>query len=373
MNAAIRRILTGVVAATALATATTTHVPLAGAAPTAACSFSPTAAPESAPYGSAATSSPASGDYVAQLSGFSSLSQAVEDQNLATAIRVNNTATKADQTAAVNDNYDIGTSVIFDAIGSRLYPAFQAAQKAGELPKTSALLIGEESLLGERVSTSAAKKHFAYKRPFEVTPARIKHYGDGRPDLYEDVRGSGSYPSGHTAWGYSEAMVIAALLPEVGPQVLGRAADYGRHRVVLGVHYPLDVIGGRILAQAAVADALADPGFAALVRGAREELRGVLAARVGAPIATAVRCQQNYRSAADYRSDLTWGFARSGADRPETVPSHAVELIRAAHPGATDAQLRTILSRTAIPAGYPLDLTGTAGGWQRLDLQAALR
>lgn len=31
-----------------------------------------------------------------------------------------------------------------------------------------------------------------------------------------------------------------------------------------------------------------------------------------------------------------------------------------------------ILTRTAIPAGYPLDQTGADGGWLRIDLAAAL-
>ncbi|BDH57292.1 phosphatase PAP2 family protein [Tsukamurella sp. PLM1] len=222
------------------------------------------------------------------------------------------------------------------------------------------------------MSTSAAKKHFQYPRPFEVAPDRIEKYGDERPDLYESVRGSGAFPSGHTAWGYSEALVLATLLPELGPQLLARAADYGHHRVVLGVHYPLDVIGGRILAQAAVADALSDPAFARLVGQARTEVRAALSARVGGTIANAVACQQNYvdtgAGAAAYRRDLTWGLPRIGGDAPAQVPDGAVVLLRAAHPGLSDGQLRERIARTAGPAGYPLDV---AGGWQRIDLLSA--
>ncbi|CAM5449960.1 acid phosphatase OS=Tsukamurella paurometabola (strain ATCC 8368 / DSM / CCUG 35730 / CIP 100753/ JCM 10117 / KCTC 9821 / NBRC 16120 / NCIMB 702349 / NCTC 13040) OX=521096 GN=Tpau_2001 PE=3 SV=1 [Tsukamurella paurometabola] len=55
-------------------------------------------------------------------------------------------------------------------------------------------------------------------------------------------------------------------------------------------------------------------------------------------------------------------------DAPVQVPAGATALLRAAHPGISDAQLRELLSRTATPAGYPLDVSG---GWQRIDLLSA--
>ena len=345
----------------------------ASALPAASCTFAPKPAPSASPSTAGTTvTKTAPNSYIDQLAAFSNLPKSVLTANLDTAVATNRAATAAEQRDAVNDNYGILDDSIFTALGSRLSPAFRAAEKAGELPKTTALLVGKKALINSYVDTSAAKKHFQYQRPFEVAPDRITRYGDGRPDLYESVRGSGSYPSGHTAWGYSEALVIATLLPELGPQLLARAADYGRHRVVLGVHYPLDVIGGRILAQAAVADALGDPRFADLVSGARSELRSALSARVGGTITEIVACQQNYATtgaaAAAYRRDLTWGLPRVGTDAPAQVPAGAVTLLRAAHPGLSDAQLRERIARTAGPAGYPLDVPG---GWQRIDLLSA--
>ncbi|KXP05885.1 phosphatase PAP2 family protein [Tsukamurella tyrosinosolvens] len=345
----------------------------AAAAPGASCTLTPKPAPSASPFSAEASASKvAPNSYIDQLAAFSGLPKSVLDANLDTAVATNRAATPAEQRYAVNDNYGILDDSVFNALGSRLTPAFRAAEKAGELPKTTALLVGKKALINSYVDTSAAKKHFQYRRPFEVAPDRITRYGDGRADLYDSVRGSGSYPSGHTAWGYAEAIVIATLLPELGPQLLARGADYGRHRVVLGVHYPLDVIGGRILAQAAVSDALADPRFADLVAGARTELRAVLSARAGAGIAEVVACQQNYvetgAGAAAYRRDLSWGLPRVGGDAPVQVPAGAVRLLRAAHPGLTDDQLRERIARTAGPAGYPLDVPG---GWQRIDLLSA--
>ncbi|NMD54381.1 MULTISPECIES: acid phosphatase [Tsukamurella] len=345
----------------------------AAAAPTATCALTP----KPAPAGSAATADASAAktspdSYIDQLAAFSSLPKSVLAANLETAVATNRAATPAEQRYAVNDNYGILDDSIFNALGSRLTPAFRAAEKAGELPRTTALLVGKNALINSYVDTSAAKKHFQYQRPFEVAPDRITKYGDGRPDLYASVRGSGSYPSGHTAWGYAEALVLATLLPELGPQVLARGADYGRHRVILGVHYPLDVIGGRILAQAAVSDALGDPRFAGQVAAARSELRSVLSARAGGGIGEIVACQQNYvdtaAGAAAYRRDLSWGLPRVGGDAPVQVPAGAVRLLRAAHPGLADDQLRERIARTAGPAGYPLDVQG---GWQRIDLLSA--
>ncbi|CAM3574851.1 acid phosphatase [Tsukamurella ocularis] len=373
MTLRTKKILVTALATAALVTPLGGATGPAAAAPTATCAAAPKPAPAASPIAvdtSAAETTPNS--YIDQLAAFSRLPTSVLAANLDRAVATNRAATPAEQRYAVNDNYGILDDSVFNALGSRLTPAFRAAERAGELPRTTALLVGKKALINAYVDTSAAKKHFHYRRPFEVAPDRITKYGDGRADLYDSVRGSGSYPSGHTAWGYAEALVIATLLPELGPQLLARGADYGRHRVILGVHYPLDVIGGRILAQAAVSDALADPRFAGAVAAARTELRAVLSARTGGGIAEVVACQQNYvdtaSGAAAYRADLAWGLPRVGGDAPVQVPAGAVRLLRAAHPGLSDEQLRERIARTAGPAGYPLDVPG---GWQRIDLLSA--
>ncbi|GAB19040.1 hypothetical protein GOEFS_073_00600 [Gordonia effusa NBRC 100432] len=350
------------------------------AAAPSACSFTPTAVPTSVGYSAAQKASPfattAPANHVGVLDGFSRISEAVRQQNLANAIAINVTSSPAVARYAVNDNYDIEGPAIFNALGSKLSPAFYAALRAGQLPKTAALLLGEDALVGERVGTSKEKKYFHNPRPFEVAPQLIRHYGDGRKDLYEAVRGTGSYPSGHTTWGFAQAFLIASMIPEAGPQLLARAAEYGYHRVVLGVHYPLDVVGGRMQAESTVAQVLSDSTFAGLLAEAKKELRAVLTARVGAPIARAVACQTPYQSTGDalksYRERATYSFVAEGnTTRVLAVPAGAENLIRAAHPNMSTGQLRQLLARTALPAGYPLDKTGYDGGWQRLDIAKA--
>lgn len=47
-------------------------------------------------------------------------------------------------------------------------------------------------------------------------------------------------------------------------------------------------------------------------------------------------------------------------------------MLRFAHPELTDEQRAQVLQLTALDSGYPLDLSGEHGGWQRMNLQAAL-
>jgi acid phosphatase (class A) len=45
------------------------------------------------------------------------------------------------------------------------------------------------------------------------------------------------YPSGHALTGYLEALTQIQMAPEKRDDILARADDYGRSRVVCGVHY----------------------------------------------------------------------------------------------------------------------------------------
>ena len=55
---------------------------------------------------------------------------------------------------------------------------------------------------------------------------------------------SASFPSGHAMGAFSAAMAIAVLRPELRWVALALAALVATSRVVLGVHYPLDVLAG---------------------------------------------------------------------------------------------------------------------------------
>lgn len=83
---------------------------------------------------------------------------------------------------------------------------------------------------------------------------------------------NGSYPSGHSATGWSWALVLAELAPARTDAVLAVGREMGESRVVCGVHYPSDIEAGRTVASAMVARLHAEPAFTDDMAKARREL-----------------------------------------------------------------------------------------------------
>ncbi|MFJ6071871.1 glycoside hydrolase domain-containing protein [Streptomyces sp. NPDC093065] len=303
-------------------------------------------------------------------------------ENDTIALGINNAATQKQVDRAVVDASNSATVTMADGLGSRLGPLYGEALKGGQLPKTSALF----SRVTKSLDThDAAKNHYQYLRPY----VRLGFVGDGggvyesQDGSYAGLATSGSYPSGHTYGGYEAGTILATLLPELAPSILARTSEYGNNRVVLGFHYPLDVMGGRITAQATVAHRWADPGFEKLLTQARTEIRNVLLARcekegygdtltacAGDPYAGLSTAQQIDR----YTQRLSYGFSRTGkAGQALDAPSDAAALLITAFPDLTAEQRTQVLEQTATDSGYPLDLTGSDGpSWQRINLAAAM-
>lgn len=57
-----------------------------------------------------------------------------------------------------------------------------------------------------------------------------------------------SFPSGHSAAAMSVAIVYAIAFPALAPMLVPLAVMVGASRVVLGVHYPGDVLTGQLIA-----------------------------------------------------------------------------------------------------------------------------
>ena len=307
-------------------------------------------------------------------------------ENLEKSVAINNAAQNdpALRKRALDDAYAIdGLSqkqlhAMTDAFGSELGADVRQALAEKRLPKVTAL-VDTLAARGQGIasSTLVEKEISDNPRPYKVAPNRIKVYNlPGKTD--EDVLSSGSsYPSGHTASAMIRTGLLALMVPEFAPQLLARGSEAGYHRVVLGVHYPLDVIAGRMVADAAVADRYADPRFRPLIVAAGQELRAELEWRCGAALSTCIARDTPYRSTpgalADYDARMSYGLSRIGSPSAAfVVPPTAVDLVLRAHPRLTRTQATDLLRRTAYPAGYPLDdQRPGAQSWQRLDLARA--
>jgi acid phosphatase (class A) len=114
----------------------------------------------------------------------------------------------------------------------------------------------------------AAKEKFRRLRPYEIEPRM-------QPCI-DNVRGDLSYPSGHANYGYVMAYLLRELVPERDAQLIARADEFARHRMVCGVHFRSDIEAGRQGAQWLAFALNADPGYRKDANAAMAELRAAL-------------------------------------------------------------------------------------------------
>lgn len=111
-----------------------------------------------------------------------------------------------------------------------------------------------------------AKSYYFRMRPFMLYKEQSL-----TPGAEQWLSTNGSYPSGHTAIGWSVALVLAEINVGRQDEILKRGFEFGQSRVICGVHYQSDVDAGRIVASALVARLHADKGFTEQLAKAKKE------------------------------------------------------------------------------------------------------
>jgi acid phosphatase (class A) len=128
-------------------------------------------------------------------------------------------------------------------------------------------------LIDVALSTYAAKDHYKRTRPFVVHSETTCAPGDEAA-----LRRDGSYPSGHSAIGWSWALALAEIDPEHDDAILARGHDFGQSRLVCDAHWQSDIDQGRVIASATVARLHGDAQFKADLEQARLEVLAAHAA-----------------------------------------------------------------------------------------------
>ena len=164
--------------------------------------------------------------------------------------------TTPDQFAQAKWDNDHEDGMIFQ---SAIAPGFDLAS----LPATAKLLA--EVRTEEAIASTAAKNTFKRNRPWIVDTTLKTCSRDEKPQT--------SYPSGHSTMGFAMAVVLTRAMPELSGNIMGRARDYAYHRMVCGMHYRADIVGGQTLGTAVAAMLLKDPKFQEDLDAARAELK----------------------------------------------------------------------------------------------------
>ncbi|MGW0212103.1 phosphatase PAP2 family protein [Streptomyces sp. NPDC003233] len=205
-----------------------------------------------------------------------------------------------------------------------------------------------------------------YDSPVVVAPQLLRQRGTSPAD-------DGGFPSGHTNAFHLAALAYAYAVPERFQELVTRAFELSHTRIVAGMHHPVDVIGGRIMATALAAATLADPANAGLKAAARAQALAWFTAQTGTTADTlyayAHTGTERDAGARTVGSRLTYVLTRQGRDLPLTVPKGAEVLLETRLPYLTADQRREVLRTTGLPSGYVL-LDGFEQ-WGRLNLFAA--
>lgn len=131
-------------------------------------------------------------------------------------------------------------------------------------PAVAKLLFSTATEAGS--ATGKTKNFYKRQRPFVGTTDPICTPNDA------GIEGSFGYPSGHSAFGWAQGLVLAELMPARASEIMSRARIYGESRVVCGVHTVSDIEAGKSVAATIVARLHSVPAFQSDFAAAAKEL-----------------------------------------------------------------------------------------------------
>ncbi|ATQ43335.1 acid phosphatase [Caulobacter mirabilis] len=134
-----------------------------------------------------------------------------------------------------------------------------------------------------------AKDVYKRARPYQrLQLSRVCGKGSA-PAPDPDAAKRTSYPSGHSAYGWATALMLAQAAPEKAGAILERGRQYGESRIICGMHFPSDIEAGRLVATTVVSRLAASPAFRTDLACAKAELAGAAPSSECAKLAAALK------------------------------------------------------------------------------------
>ncbi|RQZ68365.1 phosphatase PAP2 family protein [Burkholderia sp. Bp9004] len=279
--------------------------------------------------------------------------------------------TAAQQTTSITSVPADATTVLYNDSGNNVGVGSSTNTNFGKVVD----LLNE---MGNNASTEPSKRFYKYARPYRwstsvvVAPTLV-------PAESTTPATDGGFISGHTAEAMRDAMTMAWLVPERFQEMVSRGLELGENRILAGMHSPLDVIGGRMLAlaiSAANLTAYASDAQAAYAQAHQtlQQLTGTtdttFAAFAHSGTPTTDRFADYATNKTAFARRMTFGFGTiESTGAPPVVPKGAEILLQTRFPYLSADQRRVVLKTTEVQSGYPV--MDDAEGWGRLNLFAA--
>jgi acid phosphatase (class A) len=159
----------------------------------------------------------------------------------------------------------------FNHIGSTFSPALGITISRQQTPRLHLML--NRLLTDAGYASNDTKKAFSRVRPY--SELRIDSCTPTEHNALSND--GGSYPSGHAVTGMLWAMTLTAMEPQLATPLMQKGYEFGRSRLICGVHWESDVNAGRILASGAFARLQASPEFQQQFHEAKQEVDDLLA------------------------------------------------------------------------------------------------